>query len=445
MALKVYAGRNQASRRYELEFFRAFASVLSAQFDAEGREGVLLGHPLSKDNRYFQPDALLITSNSVVIVDFKNFDNARIRLPDEGGFTTAEWQSVGKNGRAVVKGGSSANPFAQLQKQSRWLTEILKGLGVDVGVQSCVLFHGDVEVVGAIPGRYQAFFSIANKYDYPNVLNDSINISSRTTIRDFDSLVSRFEVTEFKDYHAISAENLGMVASVAELNRQTQHAAQVEAVAEQKKIHAEQLLEKAEFEGRSILQAKLVVEKASEEAVKAKNSAESIRSEFDEKKHQLDLARELTAQKSSDVVAQQTKTKRALLSVLALVLLLAVGGVSVTWFTTQQSGLAEELRADRNAGRACIPVSEVDDFAGQSDVCVTFTVRHVGESDRFIFVQEQYRGDFTALVMSKSIFSKDEAESLFEGETVEVRGNIEVYEGEPQIKVYEALQIVVTE
>jgi DNA/RNA endonuclease YhcR with UshA esterase domain len=87
----------------------------------------------------------------------------------------------------------------------------------------------------------------------------------------------------------------------------------------------------------------------------------------------------------------------------------------------------------------------VDDFAGQSDVCVTFTVRHVGESDRFIFVQEQYRGDFTALVMSKSIFSKDEAESLFEGETVEVRGNIEVYEGEPQIKVYEALQIVVTE
>lgn len=79
MSLRVYVGKNQASRRYELEFFRVFASVLSAQFEAEGRDGVLLGHPLSRDNTYFQPDALLITSNSVVIVDFKNFDNAKIR------------------------------------------------------------------------------------------------------------------------------------------------------------------------------------------------------------------------------------------------------------------------------------------------------------------------------------------------------------------------------
>ena len=442
MSLRVYAGKNQASRRYELEFFRVFASVLSAQFEAEGRDGVLLGHPLSRDNTRFQPDALLITSNSVVLVDFKNFDNARIRLPDEGGFTTAEWKS--EEG-VVVKGGNSSNPFAQLQKQSRWMMEILAESGIEVVVQSCVLFHGDVEVVGKVPGRYQAFFSIANKYDYPNVLNDSINVKSGTTIYDFESLVSRFEVSPFRDYPAISADDLGMVSAVAEVSLQRQHAAQLAAVAEKKRREAEDLLGRAEREGASILEAKLALAKATEQATSATAEAEKIRHDFDEKKYQLELARQLTAQKNAEIVVEKTRVKRGLLTLVSLLLVFAVGGAGIAWWAGQQRALSDELRADQAAGRACIAAAEAASFIGKSDVCVTFTVRHVGESNRYLFIQEQYRGDFTALVMSKTIFSKAEAQARFEGEIVEVRGDIEAYEGSPQIKVFESSQIVLSD
>jgi hypothetical protein len=89
MTLRVYVGKNQASRRYELEFFRSFASVLSGQFEAEGRSGVLLGHPRSRDKEYFQPDALLVTANSVMIVDFKKYGDAKIRVPKGNAFVPA--------------------------------------------------------------------------------------------------------------------------------------------------------------------------------------------------------------------------------------------------------------------------------------------------------------------------------------------------------------------
>ncbi len=39
MSFKVYAGESQASRTYELKFFREFAGILAAQFEEEGRDG----------------------------------------------------------------------------------------------------------------------------------------------------------------------------------------------------------------------------------------------------------------------------------------------------------------------------------------------------------------------------------------------------------------------
>lgn len=88
MGLRVFEGKHQASRSYENEFFRAFASTLSAIFDSKGYEGILLGHPRSLDDEWFQPDALLLTQNSVLIVDFKNFDDVIVHLPDEAVFET---------------------------------------------------------------------------------------------------------------------------------------------------------------------------------------------------------------------------------------------------------------------------------------------------------------------------------------------------------------------
>lgn len=50
MGFGVYREKNMASRKYELEFFQECATALAAQFKDQPRDGVLLGHPLSKDN-----------------------------------------------------------------------------------------------------------------------------------------------------------------------------------------------------------------------------------------------------------------------------------------------------------------------------------------------------------------------------------------------------------
>jgi DNA/RNA endonuclease YhcR with UshA esterase domain len=47
--------------------------------------------------------------------------------------------------------------------------------------------------------------------------------------------------------------------------------------------------------------------------------------------------------------------------------------------------------------------------------------------------------------MSKSILTLFEAEESFLNKTIEVRGDITEYEGEPQIKIYDVSQISVVE
>jgi len=65
MGLEVYRGKNQANRKYELEFFREFAATLTTQFKDQRRDGVLLGHPLSTYNpNRFKPWTATVFSDS---------------------------------------------------------------------------------------------------------------------------------------------------------------------------------------------------------------------------------------------------------------------------------------------------------------------------------------------------------------------------------------------
>ena len=124
MGLKVFSGAKQANRSYENKFFRVFSSNLSALFKEKNYNGILLGHPKSRENRWLQPDALLITTDSITIIDFKNFDQSTLILPKEALFANSPWKAQShteRTGSSVeVKGGTAANPFAQLRRQMDW-------------------------------------------------------------------------------------------------------------------------------------------------------------------------------------------------------------------------------------------------------------------------------------------------------------------------------------
>jgi hypothetical protein len=444
MGLRVFEGKHQASRAYENEFFRAFATTVSAIFDSKGYEGILLGHPRSLDKDWFKPDALLITHNSVLIVDFKNFDNVVVHLPDESSFASREWSAENLRGEprfVPVKGGASENPFAQLQKQSKWLKEILNSLGSDVPVLTRVLFTGDVRISGKIPGRFQAIFGIANGFDYPDVIADCVNITSKQKLDIPVRLLERFEVSEYTKVVPLSVEDLGSALSLAQSSKAKQLAASLLESLQKEELRLQQAAKQAEIQGRSFAVEQRQFELAKAATSAAQKEADRITNEFDEKKHALELAKEVRQSNEAIAQSEKQKSRRAQVVLATIVVSAALFGAIVYGLSTLGSLNESQMVESKIAGNECIRIQEVDKFIEADDVCVKFEVGFVRESNKFVFLQDKSYGLFTSLIMSKSILTLFEAESSFLNKTIEVRGDITEYEGEPQIKIYDISQI----
>ncbi|MDR0957220.1 MAG: NERD domain-containing protein, partial [Candidatus Nomurabacteria bacterium] len=123
MCLEVYKGA-EASRQYENGFFRQFASNLVSLFNDKNINGILVGFPNVRDNKYLKPDCVLITENRIVIIDFKNWEDVEIYLPKENDFETVNWKT--SNNRVIEAGSKeNPNPFWQLYRQRNWLNDIV--------------------------------------------------------------------------------------------------------------------------------------------------------------------------------------------------------------------------------------------------------------------------------------------------------------------------------
>jgi hypothetical protein len=396
------------------------------------------------DNDWFKPDALLVTHNSVLIVDFKNFDNVVVHLPDESSYFSGEWSAEKPSGSPrfiAVRGGASENPFAQLQKQSKWLKEILNSLGTDVPVLTRVLFTGDVQIDGEIPGRYKAFFGISNKYDYPSVITDGVNITSPNRLDNLGRLLERFEVSEYTKVIPLSVEDLSSALLLAESNKAKQQAASLLERLQKEELRLKQAAQQAEIQGRSFASEQRQFELAKAATAAAQEEADRITKEFDEKKHELELAKEVRQSNEAIAQSEKQKSRRAQVLLATIVVSAALLGAIVYGLSALGSLNESQMAQSKNAGNECIRIQEVDKFIESDDVCVKFEVGFVRESNNFVFLQDKSYGLFTSLIMSKSILTKIEAESSFLNKTIEVRGVITEYEGEPQIKIYDISQI----
>lgn len=154
----------QADKAHENEFFRYFAKSVKAYFDKKGIRACLLGMPTCLVNDRLQIDALLITSKTLTIIDFKDY-SGRLLLPDEGEFRRGSWMM---DSGLQVKGGSSPNPFYQTGLQRDRLMKIIELTCRNLStfdphhISTLVCFQQPVEVQGSIPGRYRPYFHIAD-------------------------------------------------------------------------------------------------------------------------------------------------------------------------------------------------------------------------------------------------------------------------------------------
>ena len=169
-----------ADRSHENRFFRYFVSQVKDHFERVGIDGLLVGMPECRVRENLQMDALLITDASMTIIDFKDYDDCEVRLPDEADFERGLWAT---DKGFHIKGGSSRNPYAQLMRQRGWLKEILDRfcrhkLGkFDAGhISTMVCFTGNVSLRGDIPGWAKLKFFICDSNSFLERLYDIANV-----------------------------------------------------------------------------------------------------------------------------------------------------------------------------------------------------------------------------------------------------------------------------
>lgn len=195
--------KNTFARSYENTFFREFARELSKRFEAKGIEGLLLGSPFCEVEERLQIDALLITSNVICIIDFKNYSHL-IQLPDHANFKQGIWLDQEGN---RIKGGSSINPFVQLsQQKSRFETIFKRYISQNImptdsintrHTEKIVCFQNPVVIRGEVPPALTNFH-ITDKAHFAETILDVIDVKNQTSL-------SRKSFDAFKDIFLAAA------------------------------------------------------------------------------------------------------------------------------------------------------------------------------------------------------------------------------------------------
>ena len=194
-----------ADRAHENEFFRYFAKSIKTYFDEKKIPALLIGMPECKVDSRLQIDALLLTENTVTIIDFKDYGGTLI-LPDEALFKKGRWETAEG---LIVKGGSSPNPFYQTGLQRERLAKILRTFCRNLSsfnprhISTLVCFSKRMQVEGYIPGNFKSYFHIADKatfleklFDIVCVGRDKAGLLEEKSLRVFNEKI--FNSTEYE-------------------------------------------------------------------------------------------------------------------------------------------------------------------------------------------------------------------------------------------------------
>lgn len=457
MSLSVFKG-DEANADYENDFFREFASNLVQVFEQEDLDGILIGHPRVPANSKLKPDCVLITRSRLVLVDFKNH-GGKLWLPSAELFEDAVW----RHDNTIVDGGNSINPFMQLKKQ-REMVEKLIGVGQygKGGIACVVCFQQDMKIMNEVPGKYQRWFSVTNRYHYLNRIRDVIGIKENENIN-IEEIASNFEAKPYHDYYLASLEDVEMVSKA---NERLAIAEAKEAEADNKVLELEKKIAEAESAKKSVEKLKNELSEARASALEAKKAAEKEKQEFDDKKYALELetqqairaheeasrARAESSKAWHELEREELKTKSKKIFAIVLIIIFGIAAAcAIGLYVAEQNRIArleaerlEQLEEDYKNGRECIPVERVADFVNSKNVCVDFYANYINDSKYYVFIDNAKYGTF-ALMISKDLISKSDANAKYLNKHLQARGSITKHEDTYEIEVKDLSQISIVQ
>lgn len=476
MGLNVYKF-HLASRQYENTFFRTFQATLKSFFEKQGFDGVLIGFGDVPDGDNIYPDCVLITKNRVLIIDFKDWDDVTINLPNADNFESGKWTT--SNGK-FVGGGSvnNANPYVQLKKQRKKLELLVGGrLNEDAGGIGClVVFQGDVKINGKVPGVDEPWFMIADKYGFGNAVYDMIDVRSDEknnleAIREeyFESepyldnvpLIdpSKYEEvveanqkveeleSERDEYRAAYEEQLEKNKELREKGESVEEGLKLMLEKEAKLKEKEEELEEAQadFEEKdkayekAMTEYNTAVEKTKQEMEKTKQAKLNNNTE-----RQKALQEQAKAHAAELEYKQNVKTERRksffggiLLMILFIgaIILLIDGIAKINRASEEKREKREQaeqaLIEDKKAGKVCVELDELAQYKDMKNTCVEYVAGDVTEWKTAIYLNHFKNTDFTAIIWKNSgIITFEEAKERYANKKIRVRGTITYYESE---------------
>lgn len=458
--MNVYWTTESASKPHEVEFFPEFVDQVGAIFEHLKLDGVLIGWPRYEGSKYFQPDALVITKNVVLIVDFKKVADhgETLRLPPPEEWDSKEWL-VNKNqvttrasSRVVNAGHSSVNPFVQIGKQRSEVAKILPP-GLKVDIRACVLVQGNPTIAGAVPRRFNSVFKIATQADYPRIIADLLNTDNFSGKINTQEIVSKLSVIPYEEvlhiketvahieerldsetmqakkrYDELALKLQTVEAAILAKHQNDQNNQGLVTGREFDALSVEQtlLLQQMDFASRDfiaardaeILKAQTRLEIAKSEQETAKQLASARRAEARIKKHDLELTKLTTPAEPK---------KKPIFGIVAAVVvaLVAIAGILVSQQNLQTG----------EPTMTCVPISDVATIEGKYS-CVEFTPQFADTKFETAYLDDiadyEHGVFFVQINNWKSIYENESELSALQGSPIRVTGNVTLVKGKDE-------------
>lgn len=227
MGFKAY--RKKAETIHENQAFSTLCSYLSLMWENKAEELTLFGNVSFYVNerefsRKYDFDAIAITNNLVIIIDFKDFGGW---LKDNNTSKEEPWLMYdGDKITFKIKGGSQSNPYVQLEKNRKGLAKFIeKNYISQVSIKEIedkcnglVIFHKEVKNLKEANGRLDrnvlSWFCITDlELDNVKHYMESLSRKSTFTVSELDKLCTALkdrvpdEFTSFPRIKNVNIEN----------------------------------------------------------------------------------------------------------------------------------------------------------------------------------------------------------------------------------------------
>lgn len=191
MGFKAFRG-NAFNHSHENQAFNTLYDKLDAEWQDRDEDLYLFGNFFVAGKEF---DALIVKSNAIIVIDFKNF----------GGEVTFSENGPWRCDDVIVKGGNSRNPFLQLRNNKFALLDYIKSGRIELlsrpnlgHIAGLVMFHQPIQFdESQMPQQIKSWFHICDLDKALRTIDAIASADIDLSYKEMTSIVEAFDASEY--------------------------------------------------------------------------------------------------------------------------------------------------------------------------------------------------------------------------------------------------------